>query len=100
VAGKCPRTGSGYGKNFCSVYKRCHHNRRLPPEIKHSYVGEECSLSCILPKQGIVFEEWEKNILMQALERSQGIMADAAKLLGMTYRTFQYRAEKFGLKDN
>jgi hypothetical protein len=25
-------------------------------------------------------------------------MADAAKLLGMTYRTFQYRAEKFGLK--
>jgi len=36
--------------------------------------------------------------MIQALDRSQGIMVDAAKLLGMTYRTFQYRAVKFGLK--
>jgi transcriptional regulator with PAS, ATPase and Fis domain len=51
-----------------------------------------------IPAEGIVFEEWERNLLAQALSRSQGNMADASKLLGMTYRTFQYRAMKFGLK--
>jgi DNA-binding NtrC family response regulator len=70
----------------------------LPSELRHTASSEACSVSCILPKEGIVFEEWERNMLSQALERSNGIMADAAKLLGMTYRTFQYRAEKFGIK--
>ena len=51
-----------------------------------------------LPSEGIVFEDVERDLMVQALDRSQGIMADAAKLLGMTYRTFQYRAVKFGLK--
>jgi len=51
-----------------------------------------------LPEAGIDFEEWERNLLAQALERSHGKMSDAARLLGMTYRTFQYRATKFGLK--
>jgi DNA-binding NtrC family response regulator len=51
-----------------------------------------------IPPEGIVFETWERNLLAQALARTQGNMAEAAKLLGMTYRTFQYRAMKFGLK--
>jgi DNA-binding NtrC family response regulator len=72
----------------------------LPPELRQSQtpVFPSCSPVFELPGQGIVFEEWEKSMLSQALERSNGIMAEAAKLLGMTYRTFQYRAEKFGLK--
>jgi DNA-binding NtrC family response regulator len=53
-----------------------------------------------IPASGLVFEDWEKNLLAQALSRSHGNMADAAKLLGMTYRTFQYRSMKFGLKGN
>jgi DNA-binding NtrC family response regulator len=51
-----------------------------------------------LPKEDIRIEEWEKRIMAQALEESGGVMAKAAKRLGMTYRTFQYRALKFGLK--
>jgi len=51
-----------------------------------------------LPIEGIVFEDVERELMVQALERSHGVMADAAKLLGMTYRTFQYRAVKFDLK--
>jgi transcriptional regulator with GAF, ATPase, and Fis domain len=51
-----------------------------------------------LPEGGISFEEWERNLLAMALEKSHGVMSDAARLLGMTYRTFQYRAMKFGLK--
>jgi transcriptional regulator with PAS, ATPase and Fis domain len=51
-----------------------------------------------LPASGIDFEEWERNLLAQALKKSHGNMSEAAKLLGMTYRTFQYRAMKFDLK--
>ena len=36
----------------------------------------------------------------QALRESNGMMTQAAKRLGMTYRTFQYRAEKYGIKEN
>jgi DNA-binding NtrC family response regulator len=54
----------------------------------------------MIPSDGLVFEDLEKNILAQALNRCQGNMAEAAKLLGMTYRTFQYRAMKFELKGN
>jgi transcriptional regulator with GAF, ATPase, and Fis domain len=53
-----------------------------------------------LPKGDIRFEEWEKDILAQALQESNGMMTQAAKRLGMTYRTFQYRAAKFGLKEH
>jgi DNA-binding NtrC family response regulator len=50
-----------------------------------------------LPRDGLVFEELERDLIRQALERTGGSLADAARLLGMTYRTFQYRAAKFGL---
>jgi len=71
----------------------------LPAELTHrSSTSDASSIAFSLPKEGIVFEDWEKDVLSQALLQCNGIMADAAKLLGMTYRTFQYRAEKFGLK--
>jgi DNA-binding NtrC family response regulator len=72
----------------------------LPVELKKTS-EVPCPLQIWeLPAEGIVFEDLERNLLQQALQKSNGIMADAAKLLGMTYRTFQYRAEKFGLKGN
>jgi len=71
----------------------------LPHEIRQiNSTNIELNSSFTLPQNGIVFEELEKNLILQALQRSKGVMADAAKLLGMSYRTFQYRAEKFGLK--
>jgi DNA-binding NtrC family response regulator len=71
----------------------------LPVELRVVHVTAPLSPGYDIPEDGLVFEEWEKSILAQALARSKGVMADAAKLLGMTYRTFQYRAEKFGLKE-
>jgi transcriptional regulator with PAS, ATPase and Fis domain len=53
-----------------------------------------------IPVSGLIFEDWERTLLSQALDRCHGNMAEAAKLLGMTYRTFQYRSQKFGLKGN
>ena len=70
----------------------------LPVELKRTS-EVPCALPLWeLPKVGVVFEELERSLILQALNKSNGVMADAAKLLGMTYRTFQYRAEKFGLK--
>jgi DNA-binding NtrC family response regulator len=71
----------------------------LPHEIRQiNSTNIELNSSFTLPQNGIVFEELEKNLILQALQRSKGVLTDAAKLLGMSYRTFQYRAEKFGLK--
>ena len=59
---------------------------------KPGSVGRHCCR-----KGGIVFEEWERSMLQKALEKADGNVAEAARLLGMTYRTFQYRAQKFGM---
>ena len=56
------------------------------------------ALACELPEKGINLEKWESTLLTQALEKSSGVMAAAARLLGISSRTFQYRAKKIGLK--
>lgn len=44
------------------------------------------------------WEEHEKAKIMAALQRSGGNITRAAQMLGMTFRTLQYRLEKFGIK--
>ena len=51
-----------------------------------------------LPSEGIVFEDIERNLIIQAMERTDYNITKAAKLLGLTFRTLQYRLEKFGIK--
>ena len=51
-----------------------------------------------LPPEGISFEEFERNLILQAMERTDYNITKAAKLLGLTFRTLQYRLEKFGIK--
>jgi len=57
-----------------------------------------------LPDEGINFEELEQDLLKKAMQRANGVTAKAAKLLGMSYKTFWYRWEKLSLnspkKDN
>ncbi|HEX5707221.1 MAG TPA: sigma-54 dependent transcriptional regulator [Pyrinomonadaceae bacterium] len=51
-----------------------------------------------LPAEGITFEEMERDLIIQAMERTDYNITKAAKLLGLTFRTLQYRLEKFGIK--
>ena len=44
------------------------------------------------------WEEHEKAKIQEALQRTNGNITRAAQLLGMTFRTLQYRLEKFGIK--
>jgi DNA-binding NtrC family response regulator len=53
--------------------------------------------SFTLPPNGIVFEELERDLLRQALERSRGNRTRAARLLGMNRDRVRYRIQKFGL---
>lgn len=66
----------------------------LPPEVRRARNpanGGQISL----PAGGLDFEELERSLLRQALERGGGVIARAAPLLGMSYRTFQYRMRKY-----
>jgi DNA-binding NtrC family response regulator len=47
-----------------------------------------------LPDEGINVEELEQELLKQAMQKANGVAAKAAKLLGMSYKTFWYRWEK------
>ena len=50
-----------------------------------------------IPDEGIVFEELEKELLKKAMQKANYVAKRAAELLGMSYKTFWYRWEKFGL---
>lgn len=47
-----------------------------------------------LPPGGVVIEDLEQDLIRQALERSGGRIKEAAELLGLTYKTLQYRLKK------
>ena len=51
-----------------------------------------------LPDEGINFEDIEKDLLRKAMSKANGVATKAAKLLGMSYKTFWYRWEKFNLQ--
>lgn len=50
-----------------------------------------------IPDEGLNFEELEKELLKKAMEKANNVATKAARLLGMSYKTFWYRWEKFGL---
>lgn len=50
-----------------------------------------------LPPEGVCFEALEKGLILKALDRAEWVIAKAAPLLGMSYKTLQYRIDKFGI---
>jgi two-component system response regulator PilR (NtrC family) len=56
-----------------------------------------------IPPEGIDLEEvvgkLEKRLLLKALQKTNGEMKQAAKLLNIPYRSIRYRLEKYGIKD-
>ena len=41
--------------------------------------------------------ELERHLIGQALKRTRGGLGQAARLLGLSYKTLQYRVRKYGL---
>ncbi len=69
----------------------------LPSEIRKDTVPGS-SLPFLFPPEGISFEELERDLIVKAMERADWVIGKAAQLLGMTYKTLQYRLEKFGIE--
>lgn len=69
----------------------------LPPEICRM-PSPMTGLGLELPAEGVSLEELERELIFKAMEQSDWIIMKAAKLLGLTYKTLQYRLEKYGIK--
>jgi len=52
----------------------------------------------LLPPDGIDLEAIERDFILQAMELSGWVIAKASKLLGLSYRTLQYRLEKYQIR--
>jgi transcriptional regulator with GAF, ATPase, and Fis domain len=50
-----------------------------------------------LPAGGVILEEVERQLVVQALERAHGNQTHAGQLLGINRDQVRYRIEKFGL---
>ena len=69
----------------------------LPPAVRGSDGDRDVPVR--LPAEGLEWDAMEKSLLQQAVERSAGNRAAAARLLGLSYKAFLYRLDKHGLAD-
>ena len=71
----------------------------LPPEMVQTSSPASSSANLFeLPPNGVNFEDVERSLIAQAMDRTDNNITKSAKLLGLTFRTLQYRLEKFGAK--
>ena len=70
----------------------------LPVEIRLRTAPAARPYGFEIPPDGIDIEELERQLIVQAMEKSGWVIAKASRLLGLTYRTLQYRLEKFGIR--
>ncbi|MEN8183275.1 MAG: sigma-54 dependent transcriptional regulator [Myxococcota bacterium] len=72
----------------------------LPPNV---VTPPQSASGRLLPAEGAqldaVVNDFERKLLLEALERSGGVKKRAASLLGISFRSFRYRLEKLGLDD-
>ncbi len=69
----------------------------LPPEVRENVAGPPSGLDIDIPDEGISLEALERELLAKAMRKAGGRLTRAARLLGISYRTLQYRLEKFGI---
>jgi len=72
----------------------------LPLEVagpeRHNERGRQDKF--VLPEAGFSLDEFEKDLILQALERAEHNKTKAAKLLKISYDSFRYQLKKFGLE--
>jgi two-component system response regulator PilR (NtrC family) len=72
----------------------------LPERIRSSSSVREGGTMIQLPEKGIDLEKTlqdvERDLIENALRRTGGVKKQAAKLLGISFRSFRYRLEKLG----
>jgi DNA-binding NtrC family response regulator len=70
----------------------------LPLELKRSQPARKAEkLVPHVPDQGLVLEDVEKRLIVEAMERASGNQSRAARLLGVSRDTLRYRLKKHGM---
>jgi two-component system response regulator PilR (NtrC family) len=72
---------------------------QVPDTVKNpSHFSDQFTLE--IPDTGMdleaLLEKTERTFLRKALEKTGGVKTDAAKLLGLTFRSFRHRLQKYG----
>ncbi len=76
----------------------------LPEHLPNEIIGQRTSHNgaskdrFVLPPTGLCLEELEKDLIVQALERTKHNKTLAAKLLSISYDSLRHQVKKFGLK--
>ncbi len=75
------------------------HEDCLPGEIRDANcIEKECHpYNFVIPDEGISMEEFEKELLKKALEKTNNNQTRAAQLLGISRDTFRYKKKKYDL---
>jgi len=72
----------------------------LPPSVIES---RETAPVALITEEGVSLEElvadYERSLLREALSLTKGVKKRAARLLGISFRSFRYRLEKLGIED-
>ncbi len=75
----------------------------LPAEVAGQSAAPTGSLAT-LPEGGCALDdvlgEVERRLILEALDRTRGVRTQAAKLLGISFRSLRYRLEKLGLSSS
>lgn len=91
-------------KNLIERLVVLEHTKTITPEhLKPLLYANALTLSnqevktFILPDSGISLDDLERDLIRQALEKTNNNRAAAAKLLGITYESLRYQIKRFGL---
>jgi DNA-binding NtrC family response regulator len=66
----------------------------LPASLRSGAGGPRRAMDLEIPEGGIDLEAVERSLILKALEKAGGNVTRAARLLGLSRRTLQYRLEK------
>jgi transcriptional regulator with GAF, ATPase, and Fis domain len=69
----------------------------LPSEVRTGAISATATPLFVLPEEGCDLEEVEMELIRQALDRSGGSTAKAAKLVGLTPKTLEARMQRLGI---
>ena len=76
----------------------------LPPEIRAAAPQRGVGLPTVVGAGGLdldaVLESYERLLLESALDGADGVKKEAARLLGISFRSLRYRLQKIGLEDS
>lgn len=73
----------------------------LPDELKHVLrASTPALLQLELPEEGVSLEAIEKELILRALEKADGNQTQAARYLDISRKTFIYRMEKHGIRQD